>query len=94
MLNDFNQPKGSTIGVLKDGRTIQQAFDEIPVISVLRFGAKGDGVADDYPAFQRAALEAQRIGGGGNRRPNATRGVQDWVPCVPVRPHLVPWHRY
>ncbi|CAK6596896.1 tail spike protein [Klebsiella phage vB_Kpn_K11PH164C1] len=63
MLNDFNQPKGSTIGVLKDGRTIQQAFDEIPVISVLRFGAKGDGVADDYPAFQRAALEAQRIGG-------------------------------
>ncbi|WPJ49361.1 hypothetical protein RCIP0018_00046 [Klebsiella phage RCIP0018] len=29
MLNNLNQPKGSTIGVLKDGRTIQQAIDEI-----------------------------------------------------------------
>lgn len=28
MLNDFNQPKGSTIGVLKDGRTVQQAIDD------------------------------------------------------------------
>lgn len=27
--NDFNQPKGSTIGVLKDGRTVQEAIDEI-----------------------------------------------------------------
>lgn len=27
--NDFNQPKGSTIGVLKDGRTIQQAIDQL-----------------------------------------------------------------
>ena len=29
MLPKFNQPKGSTIGVLKDGRTVQQAFDEL-----------------------------------------------------------------
>nr|CAK6605429.1 tail spike protein [Klebsiella phage vB_Kpn_K82P1] len=26
---DFNQPKGSTIGVLKDGSTVQQAFDTL-----------------------------------------------------------------
>lgn len=29
MLNKLNQPKGSTIGVLKDGRTIQEAFDAL-----------------------------------------------------------------
>lgn len=29
MLPKFNQPKGSTIGVLRDGRTIQQAIDEL-----------------------------------------------------------------
>lgn len=28
MLNNLNQPKGSTIGVLRDGRTIQEALDE------------------------------------------------------------------
>lgn len=29
MLDKLNQPKGSTIGVLKDGRTVQEAFDEL-----------------------------------------------------------------
>lgn len=29
MLDKLNQPKGSTIGVLRDGRTIQEAFDEL-----------------------------------------------------------------
>lgn len=29
MLNNLNQPKGSTIGVLKDGRTTQEAIDEL-----------------------------------------------------------------
>lgn len=29
MLDNFNQPKGSTIGVLKDGRTIQEVIDEL-----------------------------------------------------------------
>lgn len=29
MLDNFNQPKGSTIGVLKDGRTVQAVFDEL-----------------------------------------------------------------
>ncbi|MCP6161723.1 phage tail fiber protein [Klebsiella pneumoniae] len=29
MLDNFNQPKGSTIGVLKDGRTVQSTFDEL-----------------------------------------------------------------
>ncbi|WIT94202.1 hypothetical protein FPAPBKPN_00047 [Klebsiella phage vB_KpnP_2146-HW] len=29
MLDKLNQPKGSTIGVLKDGRTIQEAFDDL-----------------------------------------------------------------
>lgn len=27
MLTNLNQPKGSTIGVLRDGRTVQEAFD-------------------------------------------------------------------
>lgn len=35
MLDKLNQPKGSTIGVLRDGRSIQEAFDEIP--SLLSF---------------------------------------------------------
>lgn len=30
MFDKLNQPKGSTIGVLKDGRTIQEAFDSMP----------------------------------------------------------------
>lgn len=29
MLDKLNQPKGSTIGVLKDGRTVQEAFDAL-----------------------------------------------------------------
>lgn len=29
MLNNLNQPKGSTIGVLRDGRTLQEAIDDI-----------------------------------------------------------------
>lgn len=29
MLDKLNQPKGSTVGVLRDGRTIQEAFDEL-----------------------------------------------------------------
>lgn len=28
MLNNLNQPKGSTIGILKDGTTVQEAFDK------------------------------------------------------------------
>lgn len=55
MLNNLNQPKGSTIGVLKDGRTIQEAIDDISsrayTISPLEFGAKGDGVTLDDVAF-------------------------------------------
>ena len=35
MLDKLNQPKGSTIGVLRDGRTIQEAFDQLdPVVSL------------------------------------------------------------
>lgn len=33
---DFNQPKGSTIGVLRDGRTIQQAFDKMRYADTLQ----------------------------------------------------------
>lgn len=29
MLNNLNQPKGSTIGVLRDGRTVQETFDSL-----------------------------------------------------------------
>ncbi|UEP18940.1 tail fiber [Klebsiella phage vB_Kp_IME531] len=38
--NDFNQPKGSTIGVLKDGRTVQQAIDAIDKSLAVRLSSK------------------------------------------------------
>lgn len=42
MLDRLNQPKGSTIGVLRDGRTIQEAFDSMPQLRSF----KGDTPSD------------------------------------------------
>lgn len=61
MFDKLNQPKGSTIGVLRDGRTIQEAFDDIG-INVKAFGAMGDGVTDDSTAI-RNALSSLQTGG-------------------------------
>ncbi|MDS7717382.1 hypothetical protein NXH46_26765, partial [Klebsiella pneumoniae] len=57
MLNNLNQPKGSTIGVLKDGRTIQQAIDglENPVHYV-------KDVSITPSALLAVAVEAARLG--------------------------------
>lgn len=59
--NDFNQPKGSTIGVLKDGRTVQQAFEQLSYIPIEQFGAKGDGVTDDTAAVQAALSSGKNL---------------------------------
>lgn len=57
--NDFNQPKGSTIGVLKDGRTIQQAFDwDENFVTLERFGFIKGSTADQTDVIQRAIYYA------------------------------------
>lgn len=49
------QPKGSTIGLLKDGKTIQQAFDILSVsVNVDSFGADPTGKTDSTAAVIRA----------------------------------------
>lgn len=58
---DFNQPKGSTIGVLKDGRTVQQAFDQAVYVPIEQFGAKGDGISDDTAAVQLALSSGKNL---------------------------------
>lgn len=40
MLDKLNQPKGSTIGVLRDGRTIQEAIEEIETVKVGKWTPK------------------------------------------------------
>ena len=59
--NDFNQPKGSTIGVLRDGRTVQQAFEQLSYIPIEQFGAKGDGLTDDTAAVQAALASGKNL---------------------------------
>lgn len=68
MLDKLNQPKGSTIGVLKDGRTIQEAFDSlgylgVAVLSPANYGAKGDGKADDTTPLRQCVQDACALGG-------------------------------
>lgn len=40
MLDKLNQPKGSTIGVLRDGRTIQEAIEEIEAVKAGKWTPK------------------------------------------------------
>lgn len=61
MLNNLNQPKGSTIGVLRDGRTVQEAFEQLSYIPIEQFGAKGDGVTDDTAAVQAALSSGKNL---------------------------------
>lgn len=79
----FTQPKGSTIGVLKDGRTVQEAIDDLgnPVYYV-------QDVNITPAALRAAVVEAARLGrtkGGiwfdGNYRDAAVRwnGQYVWV---------------
>lgn len=57
---DLASPSGASKVGLSHGGTVQ---DAIYWLTVEMFGAKGDGVTDDYPAFQRAAMYAESIGG-------------------------------
>lgn len=62
----------SNIGTT-NGKTVQERIDELTqridsvtnlqTINVLSHGAVGDGVHDDYPAFQKALLKAHELGG-------------------------------
>lgn len=56
--------KGAALVSLEDGRDLQSFSDEI--FSVTRFGAVGDGSADDTPAFDAAtaAIKAVSLPGG------------------------------
>jgi hypothetical protein len=57
---ELSSPSGASKVGLSHGGTVQ---DAIYWLTVEMFGAKGDGVTDDYPAFQRAAMYAESIGG-------------------------------
>ncbi|WVH10345.1 non-contractile tail fiber/tailspike protein [Klebsiella phage KpV92] len=52
MLNNLNQPKGSTIGVLRDGRTVQETFDSLMYTEVLLKAGK------ENAEWNRASLQA------------------------------------
>ena len=52
MLNNLNQPKGSTIGVLRDGRTVQETFDSLMYTEVSLKAGK------ENAEWNRASLQA------------------------------------
>lgn len=66
-------PTGASAIGTSDGRNVQANIDELrseldflkdtTVLDVRRFGAVGDGIADDYPAFQKACIAASQLGG-------------------------------
>lgn len=58
MLNSLNQPKGSTIGVLRDGRTVQEAFDSLMYTEVLLKTGK-ENAESNRAALQAAAAVLQ-----------------------------------
>lgn len=54
MLNRLNQPKGSTIGVLKDGRTVQEAIDALTLVVTPEMFKRPEDA--DYTSALRNAL--------------------------------------
>ena len=61
MLDRLNQPRGSTIGILKDGRSVQEALDATSRVVTL-VNAVGDGIADDTMKVREALAESVRTG--------------------------------
>lgn len=67
------RPTGASSIGAASGLTVQQELDKLKdrlsfledarTISILQFGAVGDGVHDDYPAFQAACNAAKELGG-------------------------------
>lgn len=62
--NNFAQPQGSTIGILKDGRTVQQGIDEN--LSLMRYGSTASQVLfprlmDKMTAYRHGAPGSQSI---------------------------------
>jgi hypothetical protein len=59
-----------------------------PVVNVMAYGAKGDGVADDTAAIQAAAAQIQSAGGGTLLFPHGNYKV---LPPVAAVSSVVPW---
>lgn len=51
MLPKFNQPKGSTIGVLRDGRTVQEAIDSIDAYSAIPISSVVKSPTSDIKSY-------------------------------------------
>lgn len=70
MFNVLNQPKGSTIGLLSDGRTVQQFYDDVTAaikrtpkfITPEQFGAVGNDATKDTAGWLAAIAESQATG--------------------------------
>lgn len=54
MLNKLNQPKGSTIGVLKDGRSVQEAIDSLESVTY-QFASTGATAEEITDALREAS---------------------------------------
>lgn len=63
---------GAVAMVLIAGVTVLPAAAQSGIYNVMDFGAKGDGVADDGPAIQKAELAAEAGGGGAVYLPTGT----------------------
>lgn len=73
---------GGSIIVAADGG--RWKLDSSTVRSVKQFGAKGDGVTNDQPAFIKAIAAAQAIGGGSIYMPAATFKLDNMLSMSPL----------
>ncbi len=74
LANDTDPLKGAALVGYK-GRTVAERLGD--VVSVKDFGAKGDGVADDTPAFAAAVSHVAGLDGGVIRVPSGTYKISN-----------------
>lgn len=79
MLNNLNQPKGSTIGVLRDGRTVQEAFDSLMYTEVLLKTGKEN--AESNRAALQAAAAVLQFPAGTLVRPSSQYAIKVTAKC-------------